>query len=787
MFYPTKGNLTAVKSVVRRMMFLFRRVLFIAGFAMAAASIHAQVRSAVDWPKFLARHDMVWDTPATNWESGAFIGNGLLGAMIYSGGTNALQWDIGRSDVTDKGDRVAIGRFILNPGGEITQTSMRLDLWNAEARGELKTSQSVLEWRSFTHATDLITVIEYWVQSVSTNSSQEIQNPKIEFEHLPANPARLEYSNQPIPEAERAAEPVFGPTTNNWSVHWCLQHLKDGGAYVVAWDYYPPFINNHTVLCFTVNFRHGGGGSAADSALVNQTVEQLHAGMRRNFFNQFVPDHRAWWHAYYPESFLSIPDMRLESFYWIQMYKLASATRADRPAIDLMGPWFRRTPWPHLWWNLNLQLTYWPVYTANRLELGESLIRMIDADRTNFINNVPAEWRSDSAGVGRSSPYSGIRSVPNATSKTGVLERGDLTWALHNYWLQYRYSGDEKLLREGLYPILKLSIGYYLHLLSPGADGKLHLPISTSPEFPKNVPDSNYDLSLLRWGLNSLLAVNERFKLSDPLAAKWRDTLANLTPNPIGPDGYMVGAGQPFDESHRHYSHLFSIYPLHLVDPQSPTDRPLIEKSLDHWASIPAKWRGYSYTGASAMSSWLGRKDDAVKYLNQFLDKGIIKPNTMYTEAGPVIETPLSGAASIHELVLQSWSMQPFGTHIRVFPAVPDNWKDVSFDKLLAEGAFEVSAVRRDRKTKFVQIKSLAGAPCRISTSLDGKIAASGTRKFNLTTETEDGQPVTVVDLKKGETVLLTSADETMSPDNLSITPVAAQPGRENFYGISKH
>jgi alpha-L-fucosidase 2 len=482
----------------------------------------------------------------------------------------------------------------------------------------------------------------------------------------------------------------------------------------------------------------------------------------------------------------------MESFYWIQMYKLASATRADRPAIDLMGPWFRRTPWPHIWWNLNLQLTYWPVYTANRLEIGESLIRLIDADRTNFINNVPEQWRYDSAGVGRSSPYDGKRSVPGLTG-SGVMERGDLTWALHNYWLQYRYSGDEKLLRDELYPILKLSIAYYLHLLSPGSDGKLHLPLSTSPEYPSPtgsgnalVHDANYDLSLLRWGLNTLLAINERFNLKDPLAKKWRDTLKNLTPNPVDENGYMVGADQPFAVSHRHFSHLFSIYPLHLVDSQAANDRPLIEKSLDHWASMPKAWRGYSYTGASAMSSWLERKEDAVRILNEFLDKPkTVLPNTMYIEAGPVIETPLSGAASIHEIVLQSWSMEPLGTHIRVFPAVPDSWKDVSFDKLLTEGAFEVSAVRQNGKTKFVQIKSLAGNPCRVNTSLEGEIVASGDRKFSLTTETEDGQPVTVIDLKKGETVLLTPAGETLSSDDLKIEPVNA-PGIQNYYGSPK-
>lgn len=722
-----------------------------------------------------SRHDLVWDKPPTNWESGAFIGNGLLGAMIYSGSSNTLQWDVGRSDVTDKGDRVAIGRFVLKMGR--FAGNMRLDLWNAEAGGEFGAGTEIgsrLTWRSFTHANKLVTVIE--LNGTGVYASADNQSTGIEFEHLSANPARLEFQKQPIPEQDANPEPTFAVKDG---INYCVQNFKAGGGYTVAWA--SKFLSpGHRLFFFTVDYQATGTPST------DKAVGEIKSALAEKF-DDLVASHRAWWHEYYPQSFLSIPDTRMESFYWIQMYKLASATRADRPAIDLMGPWFRRTPWPHIWWNLNIQLTYWPVYTANRLALGESLTRLIDADRANFINNVPSAWRSDSAGVGRSSPYSGVRSVPGANATTGVLEHGDLTWALHNYWLQYRYSGDDKLLHDNLYPILKLSVGYYLHLLSPGADGKLHLPVSTSPEFPKNVPDPNYDLALLRWGLNTLLAINDRFHLNDPLAEKWLDTLAKLTPAPVGEDGLMVGAGQPFDESHRHFSHLFSIYPLHLLDPQSIADRPLIEKSLEHWASMPAKWRGYSYTGASAMSSWLGRKDDAVKYLNGFLDKGFVKPNTMYTESGPVIETPLSGAASLHEIVLQSWSMQPFGTHIRVFPAVPDSWKDVSFDRLLTEGAFEVSAVRRDGKTKFVQIKSLAGAPCRVSTSLSGKVVASGDREFKLTTETEDDQPVTVIDLKKGETVLLTSADTKLKPNDLIIAPVAAQPGRENFYGSIKN
>lgn len=732
---------------------------------VAAGTGAEEARLAVDWSKFLARHDLVWETLPKAWHEAAFIGNGLLGATIYSEGANALQWDVGRSDVADRGGRIAIGRFALVPAGATPSGTMRLDLWNAEARGTLRTTQSQIEWRSFTHTAQPVTVIELTERPGSAPA-------EILFHHLPSLPAREEFRKEPIPEDQQNPPASFGQTV---AIHWCLQPFSAGGGYAVAWGE-RVLAPNHRELVFTVDYAATGNVATA------KAVADIEASLKANL-DDTVATHRAWWHDYYPQSFLSIPDTRMESFYWIQMYKLASGTRADRPALDLMGPWFRRTPWPKIWWNLNIQLTYWPVYGANRLALGESLIRLIDTHRDNLINNVPPEWRADSAAIGRSSSYDCDRSLKGREGE----ERGDLTWALHNYWLQYRYSGDEKLLRDGLYPILKRAIAYYLHLLKPGEDGKLHLPVSLSPEYPETAPDTNYDLALLRWGLLTLLAANERLGLDDAAASTWRDTLAKLAPYPVDANtGYMIGAGVPLARSHRHFSHLFMVYPLHLVDPQSAAARPLIEKSLDHWIGFKGALRGYSYTGASAMSSWLGRKDDAVRLLNEFLD-GFVKPNTMYLESGPVIETPLAAAASLHEILLQSWSMNPFGTHLRVFPAVPDRWQDASISKLLAEGAFEVSAVRRNGKTKFVQITSLAGAPCQVCTGLEEPIAASGSRAFKSTTETDpDGARLTTVDLRKGETVLLSSAAAKLTQTDLLIEPVPAEAGRTNCYGSAK-
>ena len=71
------------------------------------------------------------------------------------------------------------------------------------------------------------------------------------------------------------------------------------------------------------------------------------------------------------------------------------------------------------------------------------------------------------------------------------------------------------------------------------------------------------------------------------------------------------------------------------------------------------------------------------------------------------LEGNFASAAGLQEMLLQSYS----GTII-VFPAIPTNWKDVSFTTLRAEGAFLVSAERRDGLTRHVKIQAEKGGLC---------------------------------------------------------------------------
>ncbi len=735
-------------------------LLSIPGVAAAARPAAAASPGAIDWPAFLARHDLVWKRVPGRWEEGAFLGNGLIGAMMYAPG-GVLSWELGRSDLIDYRNephpmraraRLPLGRLVLETAAPVTGMDARLDLWNAEVGGSAVTDKGPIRFRSYVHAEQPVLVIEL-TPGAGLGDAHFFYQPEI-----PINDRLLTRKQETITPADLNPAPFVlerGP------MRLSVQRRAGGGEHVVAWQ--EQVVRGRRLLVVSVASSRTDSGARAEAA---GAVEKA----LRDGADRLRDSHRAFWNAYYPQSFVSVPDTQLESFYWIQMYKLASATRSDRPAIDTLGPWYHRTPWPGIWWNLNIQLSYWPVYTANRLSVGESLLRLIDRNREHLRTNVPEAMRADSMAVGRVSGPDAVSPVLIKTAEQGPRELSNLLWTMHNYWLHYRHTMDQAMLRDRLFPVLRASVAYLLHQVAPGKDGRLHLPEAVSPEYPKMAPDTNYDHALLRWGCQTLLAIDQQLGLKDPAAPRWRETLDRLAPYPVGETGYLIGRDQPLAISHRHFSHLLMIYPLHLVTGERPADRALIEKSLAHWIGFEGALQGYSFVGASAISSTLGKGDDAHRYLGDLIRR-FVKPNTMYLESGPVIETPLAAAQALHEMLLQSW-----GNTLRIFPAVPGAWKEAAFQDLRAEGAFLVSAARREGHTTFVRVTSLAGESASLRVDMS-KPQISAPRS-DAVTRTGDG--TFRLALRKGESATLSEGGPPARP----IAPVTPDSKKTNAFGL---
>lgn len=721
----------------------------------------------VDWADFISRQDMLFDTLTTQWDEGLLLGNGLLGTMIYMEDSQSLRFEMGRTDITDHRPdfgsyygtcRLPIGRFKLKPVGKIKNMRFRLDLWNAEVQGAVITDRGSIDLQVIVLAQQDMMVLKATTKGEESGFSWEF------LPELSASP-RFKRDNEHPKGYQPNPSPLIAEKDG---IHTCYQPLLAGGGYTTVWQDIARDSIRDVYFTVTKDYQTDSSRTIA--------IDEINQA-RHEDFRDLIRIHRRLWHKAYEQSFISIPDRRLQSFWWIQQYKMIAATRPKALPIDLMGPWYRDTPWPKYWWNLNAQLTYYPFLSSNRIDRMMPLFGAINKNLPNLINNVPAPYRHNAAALGRSSALDMKRSVHVTKGNDGKrspssLEMADLPWLLNLYWEAYRYTMNDSL-EKTLFPILRRSINYYLDVLEKGSDGKLHLPYSYSPEYPEGITrDCNYDLSCLRWGCQALLKMNSNLNLQDSLAGRWQYVLDNLTPYPTDSNGLMIGRDVPFAVSHRHYSHLLMIYPLHLMSWRNPDDRPLIKRSLEHWQSMPKVWRGYSYSGSAAIYATMGNGDEVLRRLDTLMDE-FIKSNTMYTEAGPVIETPLSAVTTMNEMLLQSW-----GDVIDIFPAVPESWTDVSFYNLRAEGAFLVSAVRKNGLTQFIHIKSLAGAPCTVKAGLGKDVKVKSTRDISVEKKPEG---LLKIDLDKGEKIILYRGNY---EGDFSVRPIKKSVGEMNSWGL---
>lgn len=735
---------------------------------LVSQPVNSQTQNQINWPGFLAQHDMIWEELPLQWNEGAFTGNGQVGMMIYATlKDNRIDFHLGRQDVTDHRKapnqktsmgaegasvmfdfpRLDIGRMALRPAGKIRSGSLRQDLWNAEIRGTISTDLGEITFRAFTPRDRMLNVIE-----ISSTEKKNGIKADCQWDFLPGNPASPRSQVFPdIPESKAYMTNPKPVISKNKEVSVCVQSLLAGGDYATAWTEKKTSKANQSTLFVSIanEVPKANVSASVASQTIRDAVILKPAAIEK--------PHRDWWHHYYQQSFLSIPNGRMESFYWIQIYKMAVCSRTDGPAVDLFGPMFRVSQWPGLWWNLNVQLTYWPYYASNHMDLAQNLISLIDEKFDPMLDNFRGP------------------------------KLGDFAWAMHNYWLHYRYLGDWKSIQEKWMPKAMKIAEAFEKLQEKRENGKIGLTLMGSPEYKGFVtyPDTNYNLAILRWLLSALIESNEKAGYNPAEMAKWKQTLADLVPYPVDANGLMIAGNQPVDMSHRHYSHLLGLYPLFQLNPDSPADRGLVDKSVVHWHRIEngKALAGYSYTGAASLYAALGRGNDANQILQHFLlgDIGIsqLLSNTMYVESGgrnPVLETPLSAAASVMELLLQSW-----GGKIRVFPAVPDDWKDAAFDQLRAQGGFLVSASRTQGKTDWISVKSLSGEPCVVKVpDWTNAVQINRGKRFRITRSAEGEFRI---ELKAGEELVLSSGVK----KGKSVVQAITHPSEElNLYGVKR-
>jgi len=476
---------------------------------------------------------------------------------------------------------------------------------------------------------------------------------------------------------------------------------------------------------FTIDAsRDGRDPVASGRARVTAAIATAEASARSR--------HVEWWARFWKTSNVRIPDERLQRHYDLVKYYYGAASRPDAPPIPLQGVWTaddgNLPPWKGDYHHdLNTQMTYLAYPAAGLFDQGLSFLNQLWALLPRFRDFarvfygvkgaiVPGVMAADGQPLGGWAQYS--------------LSPTNSAWVAQSFYLHWKYSGDTRFLRERAYPwCAEIGRGVQA-LLHPDGNGRLKLPLSSSPEIFDNsprawlTPNTNYDLSLMRF----LFSANAEMAdaLGDHSAARaWQETLVHL--DPLLVDGasssLMVTAGIPFDQSHRHFSHSMAIYPLGTLNVEgTDADRRTINATLDAIARLGTRqWVGYSFSWFAAMAARAEQPDRALEYLRTY-ERAFTGSNgfhlngdqtrsglSAFTYRPFTLEGNFLAMQAVHEMLLQSW-----GGVVRVFPATSDAWRDAAFDRLRAEGGWVVSAERKDGRTVRVEIRATTGGVLRL-------------------------------------------------------------------------
>jgi len=448
-------------------------------------------------------------------------------------------------------------------------------------------------------------------------------------------------------------------------------------------------------------------------------------------FENSLKEHRIWWENFWSQSDISVPDTLLQKQWYLEMYKLGSATGNGAPPISLQAVWTadngKLPPWKgDFHHDLNTQLSYWPAYSSNHMDQEKGYTEWLQKNRAEF-----EKYTKEYYGV------SGLN-VPGVTTLTGQPMGGWIqysfgptvsAWLGHHFYLRWRYTMDREFLEKEAYPWIRDVAIFFDELSVLDSSGMRKLPLSSSPEIFDNSKKAwfdgmtNFDLGMVRWTFEKAAELAGELGKTEE-AAKWNTILEQWPLFDVDPEtGFTFIKGVPYKESHRHFSHLIAFHPLGIIDwSNGEKDQQTIRSTIANLDKTgPDWWCGYSY-------SWLGnikaRAFDgkgAAEALRIFAADFCLKNSfhvngdqsgtgkSKFTYRPFTLEGNFAFASGLQEMLIQSHT----GV-VHIFPAIPGEWKDVSFDKLRTEGAFLVSSEMKAGQVVNVTVLSEKGGEFRM-------------------------------------------------------------------------
>jgi alpha-L-fucosidase 2 len=435
------------------------------------------------------------------------------------------------------------------------------------------------------------------------------------------------------------------------------------------------------------------------------------------------------------------PDPSLAALcYQFGRYLLISSSRPGTQPANLQGIWNNdmNPAWDSKYTtNINTEMNYWAAESANLSECAEPLFQMVK-ELTDQGAQVAKEHYGTRGWVLHQNTDLWRVAAPMDGPSWGTFTVGG-AWLVNELWEHYEFTQDEKFLRE-FYPVMKGSVEFFMDFLTPHPNGKwLVTNPSTSPEnFPRSPGNERYfdevtgsmipgtticagssiDMQILTDLFTNYIKACKLLNVDGEFSSKVANAQKKLVPPQVGKNGALqewTDDWRQLEENHRHFSHLYGLYPGNVLSPKKTPE-------LMNACKAVLEQRGDGGTGWSRawkVALWARLKDGdrADKIFKEYL-KEQSYPQLFAKCYTPLqVDGSLGMTAGISELLIQSHE-----GYIELLPALPADWKEGTFKGVCAREGFELAFTWSEGKIKNASILSKEGKVFRLHSSIPFKV-----------------------------------------------------------------
>jgi hypothetical protein len=469
------------------------------------------------------------------------------------------------------------------------------------------------------------------------------------------------------------------------------------------------------------------GDTAEEAIDAAQTLLRRFADER---FAAIEAKHDAWWQSYWQQTpIIDTGDAELTLLYLLGMTKFAGMAAPDAPPAGLQGPWveeFCMPPWNGDYhFNINVQECYWPALASNHAAFIRPMFEMVwswmpklQADAKTFLGIDDGILLAHAVDDRATRIYH---------SYLGIIDYADAGWIAQMMWLYYRYTGDKAFLRDRAYPFIKGCVATYRATMRRDGE-RFIMPLTMSPEYgwPGKAWGANasFHMALAHALTRAVLEASEILGVDADRRSGWREIEERLPAANVIDGRIAIWDGREHDESHRHHSHIAGVHPFDTLAYEAGGEHAeLVRATMERWAMMGmGQWTGWCMPWASMICTRLGWTTMAHTLLTLakrfFLRRGFGSTHdatspglTMYTYRPQIMQLDMAMGCATAVMELCVYTSKGVLT---IFGGLPEALADASFSGIVAEGGIRVSATRRCGKTIEVVIEATVDGAIRV-------------------------------------------------------------------------